>query len=96
LSLIADDNLFGRVDPVAVVGDMSEDANGADDGMGGDLDVGGLFHDVSQGEADGMSAAEEESEGVSVAVKGALVNLVVADDILTAMPLEKFLFDVTA
>jgi hypothetical protein len=42
-----DDYVFRRVYPAAVVGEMGEDAHGTNDGVGGDLDVGGLFEDVS-------------------------------------------------
>lgn len=40
------------LDPIAVRVDVGEEADGADDGVGGDVDPAGLVDDVTQGAAD--------------------------------------------
>jgi hypothetical protein len=72
---------------------MSENSNGADDGVCGDRDVGGLLENMVEGEANGVGAALVKADSVSVPIEGALVDLIMAGDARNAMPIEKLAFD---
>ncbi|MGH9686124.1 MAG: hypothetical protein ACRD5K_03410 [Candidatus Acidiferrales bacterium] len=82
-----------RGDPFAIVVEAGEEADGADDGIGGDFDVLSLFDDVAEGEAQAAIALTEEIGGVGVAVDGAAVDLVGFGDGVDLSPVQKFLVD---
>ena len=65
-----DDDVRGRLDPFARVGDAGVSADGADDTFGRWGNVLGLLDDQSQGEAEIPAALREKTEGMGVAVDG--------------------------
>src|SRR6185437_520832 len=68
---VGDDDLFGRIVPLAVVVEAGGvGAGGGHDGGGSGSDVAGLFEDVLEGEAEVAAADFVEPEGVSVAING--------------------------
>jgi hypothetical protein len=91
-----DDEPLRRVDPAAIIGEMSEDANGLKDGAGSDGDAFGGFDDVPERKAEIMAAAGVESEGMRVAIDSAIGKAVEAGDIADAAPVQEFLLDLAA
>ena len=66
-----DDNVGGRLDPLAFVVEAGEGVNGADDV--GTVNIGNMFgpvDDVAQGEAKITVAKGKEIEGVGMAIDG--------------------------
>jgi hypothetical protein len=88
-----DDEVLGRIGPAAVVSEMCGDPDGLDDGVGSDWDAVDLVDDVSQGETKVVGASLVQPESVSVAVDGAIGEIVALGDGADAMPVEKFLLD---
>ncbi|MGA9885641.1 MAG: hypothetical protein WBQ34_18135 [Candidatus Acidiferrales bacterium] len=81
---------------MAFVVQAGEEADGADDGVGGDFDGLSLFDDVAKGEAKAAIALTEEIGGVGVAVDSAAVEFVGFGDGVDLSPVEKFLVDFVA
>ncbi len=67
---VGDDGAAGRLEPLAVLGDVGEDAQGAEDGGGGRRGLFGAFDDAFADAAKIEAAALEKSGGGSVAVNG--------------------------
>lgn len=71
---VRDNDALGRLDPLAVVGDLREGAKGLENGVAGRLDTLRAFEDLLGHTADVKAAAREESEGVGVAIDGSGVS----------------------
>lgn len=93
---VLDDDVARRIDPAAVVGDVSKDANSFNDGVRGGRDVLGLLENVIERETEIVAAALKEPTGVGMAINGALGELVKGGDGARAAPLQEFLFDLVA
>lgn len=89
--------MFGRIDPDALIVDQGAGAHGLKDGVGGGLDVFRVVNDVGGGVAHVLLAFSVEAGGVDVAIECAsLREVVVADDIVGAVPVQEVGFDVFA
>lgn len=87
------DDVRGRLDPAAVGIDVGEDFDGADDGIGGDVDATGVLDDVAEGVADVAVASFEQAGGMRVPVEGAAVESVVLGDLADAVPVDEGFVD---
>ncbi len=83
----------GRLNQLPFVVNAGEEADGADDGVGGDRDVLSLLDNVAESEADFAIALAEKAGGVSVAVDDAAVDLEGRGDGSRVAPLQEFLVD---
>jgi hypothetical protein len=88
-----EDDLFGRLDPLAGVVDVGVGADGADDGVGGSHAAFGLLDDEFEGVADFAGAAGEEAGGVSVAVDGRSRDAKFESHVFGTAPVEEALFN---
>ena len=68
----------GWVHPVAIIGDASAGADGADDGARGDFNFVGALDDVVEGHSEVLPAKGVETDGVGVAIDGGAVADAVA------------------
>lgn len=91
---VGDDELFGRIDPLAFLVETAAGADGVDDFVGGGDDAFGFFDDEFE-RTDGVAAAfGVEAGGLYVAVDGGGVEGVVfAGDACGAVPVEVVVFD---
>jgi hypothetical protein len=88
------DDVLGRADQSAVVIEAGVEGDGADDGIGGDVDDRGFLDQRAEGEADVLGALSEESVGVSVTVdRGVVSDSVFLGDGFRAAPVQEFAFD---
>jgi hypothetical protein len=79
---------------LALVVDLGVEADGGDQGVGGDADVFGLLDEVFQGGAEGGAALGAKAGGVGVAVNdGVMRDFVLAGDFLGAEPAEVVIVD---
>jgi hypothetical protein len=93
VAMLDDVALYGRR-PLALVVDLSVEADGGDDGAGGGADGFGLLDEVFEGGAEGGAALGAEAGGVGVAVDDGLMgDSVLAGDFLGAEPAEVVLVD---
>ena len=84
----------GRLDPGALVVNVSVGASGFDDGRGVGTDALGFLDDVLESEAEIRLAARKEAEGVSVAIDGGAVGQAeFLDEPNDVAPLEKGFLD---
>ncbi len=89
-----DEDAGGRLDPVAVVGDASVGADGADDRVGGDLDFIDALEDVFEHPPKVALSQGQKSEGMGVTVDARTVgDFVVMGNLLGASPAEEFVVD---
>jgi hypothetical protein len=81
---------------LAVVGDASVGAHGADDRVAGNFRVVTVLENAIECAADVASAASVESYGAGVAIDHALVEAVGLRDIVGMLPLDEFVLDFLA
>ena len=93
---LGNDEVLGRLDPLAASVDFGEILDGAKDAFGSGVHAFGAFDGTSQGEAQVGVANGKEVESVGVAINGAQRHLVVFGDVARALPMDKFLFDFVA
>jgi hypothetical protein len=94
---LGDDYLAWGFLPLAVVVDVAVEADGADDGRGGDRDAMGLFEDGFEDDAEIAAAELIQAEGADVAVESfVIVETVFADDGCGAGPVDEIVFDESA
>jgi hypothetical protein len=67
---VSDDGALGGLDPLAVLGDLREDAHGAEDGGGGGRGFVDAFEDAFGDATEIETAALEESGDGGMAVNG--------------------------
>ena len=80
--------------PLALVVDLGVEADGGNDGVGGDADVFGLLDEVFEGGAEGGAALGAKAGGVGVAVNdGMMGDFVFVGDFFRAEPAEVVLVD---
>ncbi|MGB8525146.1 MAG: hypothetical protein WCD43_19450 [Candidatus Acidiferrales bacterium] len=93
--MLHDYGVLGWVfNPFAELVDVRIGVHGFDDGGRCDFDDFRAFDNRFQGDADGFSAASENSGGVDVAVNGGMVgDAVFAGDLVRAAPAEELVFD---
>ena len=82
-----------RVDPLTSRVDVREDFDGADNGVGGDLDPVGFVNNVAEGAPDVAVSPGEEARCVRVAVKRAAVEFIVVGDLADALPVDEAFVD---
>jgi hypothetical protein len=89
-----DDDARGRVNPFSGVVDAGVGADGADDGVSGDLDLVDALEQAFEDEAEVPAAAGEEPDGVGMTVNGrAIGEVVVEGDIGGAVPMDEVFLD---
>ena len=93
---LGNDEVLGRLDPLAASVDFGEVLDGAKDAFGSGVHAFGAFDGTPQREAQVGVANGKEIESVGVAINGAQRHLVVFGDVARALPMDKFLFDFVA
>ncbi|HEV2299498.1 MAG TPA: hypothetical protein VGR72_13405 [Candidatus Acidoferrales bacterium] len=92
-----DDGDTGRFDPLAVLGDVSEDAHGAKNCVPGHLGVVHTFEDAFGDAAEIAAAAGEEAGGLSVTIeRGNARQIIFAVDLRGAVPVQEIVVDLLA
>lgn len=72
---------------------MGEDFDGADDGVGGGSDGVGFLDDAAEGSSDVAIALFVEAGGMSVAIEGTTVDLVVVGQLADVVPADEGFVD---
>ena len=90
---LGNDEVPGRLDPLAASVDFGEVLDGAKNAFGSGVHAFGAFDGASQREAQVSVANGKKIESVGVAINSAQRHLVVFGDIARAFPMDKFLFD---
>ncbi len=94
---VSDDGALGRLEPLAVFGDMGEEAHGVKNGVGGDDGAIDVFEDAFGDAAKIAATAGEKAAGFHVAIEaGATGKLVVFDDGPGIVPTNEVVFDLLA
>lgn len=91
-----DDDVRGRLDPLALVIDAGEVVDGADDGVGGGCDVVHAFNEATECEAQSAVAPSVEPNGADVTIERGTAEIVVADYIVRRAPFYEIGFDFLA
>ncbi|HEV2342152.1 MAG TPA: hypothetical protein VGS15_10170 [Candidatus Acidoferrales bacterium] len=94
---VLDDGDPGRLNPLAIVGDMGVDAHGAEDGIGGDSGIVHALQDAFSDAAKPETTLKGQAGGVGVAIDaGTAGKLKIVDDVMGIFPVEEFAFDFLA
>ena len=93
---LGDDEVLGRLDPLAASVDFGKVLDGAKNAFGSGVHPFGAFDGTSQCETQVAVANGKKIESVGVAINGAQGHLVVFGDVARALPMDKFLFDFVA
>lgn len=91
---MGDNGVFYGFDPLAVFGDVREDAHGAKDGAGGGGGIGDAFEDAFRDASKIAAAACEQAGGFRVSIEsGAAGQLIIVDDVVRIGPANEFGLD---
>lgn len=94
---VSDERFLRRLDPLAVLGDVSEDAHSAEDGVAGDFGVVHAFEDAFGDAAKIAATAGQKAGELGMAIDGGAARQAVMDfDVHRVAPAKEVAFDVVA
>jgi len=85
-----------RLYPSALSGEARQRFDGADDLTGGDELFGATLEDSVEDDPQVFTASREETQGIEVAMKSAIVYVIAAGNVCRAEPISVVLFDLFA